>query len=408
MDIKKLAAEQEEYIIACRRHLHRHPELSCQEFETTKFILSELEKMGIPYTTFNGCTGCVAEIKGTQRAGGFRGAKHAPELECGRTVMLRADIDALPINEADHTKSYCSVNPGVMHACGHDCHTAMLLGAARILAAHRDELRGTVKLIFQMGEEIGRKSEVYVKRGALEGVDAIFGMHVWALMEAGTFNFEAGERMACSDRFTLQIEGTAAHASTPWLGRDALLAASACVMALQQISSRQNKAQNSLVISVGMMNGGTGGDILCDHVELVGTVRTFDRKLRENMPERIAQVVKKAAEAWGCTAECEYYFGPSPLINDDEELVQTARGAAEKVMGKDAFAPLRRMTGAEDFSVYMEHVPGIFGYLGARNRAKGFDCAHHHPAFDVDEAILKDGAAIYAQFALDYLSQAAS
>ena len=389
MDIRALAAEQEEYIIACRRHLHSHPELSCEEFETTKFILSELEKAGIPCTTFKGCTGCAAEIKG---------------MPSGKTIMLRADIDALPINEADHTKSCCSVAPGVMHACGHDCHTAMLLGAARILAVHKDELRGTVKLLFQMGEEIGRKSEEYVKRGVLEGVDAIFGMHVWATMEAGTFNFEAGERMACSDRFTLQIEGTSAHASTPWLGRDALLAASACVMALQQIPSRQNKAQNSLVVSVGMMNGGTGGDILCDHVELVGTVRTFDRELRKSMPERIAQVVKKAAEAWGCTAECDYIFGPSPLINDDEELVRLARGAAEKVMGRDAFAPLRKMTGAEDFSVYMEHVPGVIGFLGARNRAKGIDCAHHHPAFDVDEAILKDGAAIYAQFALDALS----
>ncbi|MCR5346424.1 MAG: amidohydrolase [Fretibacterium sp.] len=397
MDIKKLAAEQDEYVIACRRHLHSHPELSCQEFETTKFILSELEKMNIPYVTFDGCTGCVAEINGTQP---------------GRTVMLRADIDALPIDEANRDKNYCSTVPGVMHACGHDCHTAMLLSAAKILAAHRDEFKGTVKLIFQMGEEIGRKSEEYVRRGALEGVDAIFGMHVWALMEAGTFNFEAGERMACSDRFTLLIRGAAANASTPWLGRDALLAASACVMALQQISSRQNKAQNSLVVSVGMMNGGTEGNSLCDCVELVGTVRTFDRGLRKEMPDRIAQIVQKAAEAWGCAAECEYYFGPSPLINDDEELVRTARVAAEKVMGKDAFAPLRKMTGAEDFSVYMEHVPGaagnppkgVFGYLGARNPSKGIDCVHHHPSFDVDEAILKDGTAVYVQFAVDYLN----
>lgn len=389
MNISQLAKEQESYVIECRHFLHAHPELGEHETETTRFIKEQLEEMGIPVQTFEGITGCVGTIQGKKT---------------GKTVMLRADIDALPIQE-NPGKSYCSVTPGVMHACGHDCHTAMLLGAARILSAHREELRGTVKLIFQMAEEIGRKSEEYVKRGALEGVDAIFGMHVWSAMDVGTASFEYGERMACSDRFTIQVRGTAAHGSAPHQGHDAVLAAAAAVMALQSIPSRVNNPLDSLVVTVGMMNGGTKENILADHVELVGTVRAFNREFRKGMPERMEQLVKSVVQAYDCTADCDYYFGPSPLINDHEDLVEIAQGAAQKELGEDSLRHLPKMTGAEDFSVYMEHIPGIYGYLGSRNRDKGIECSHHHPAFDIDESILRHGAAIYAQFAADYLEQ---
>lgn len=387
MNIQQLAREQEEYVIRCRRHLHAHPEVGTKEAETTKFIKTELEAMGIPVQTFDGITGCVGTIEGGQP---------------GKTVMLRADIDALPISEIPG-KSYCSQNPGVMHACGHDCHTAMLLGAAKIISSHRAEFKGTVKLLFQMAEEIGRKSEEYVKRGALEGVDAIFGMHVWSLMDIGTASFESGERMACSDRFTIQIHGTAAHGSAPHQGHDALLASAACVMALQTLPSRINNPLDSLVVTVGMMNGGTKENILCDHVELVGTVRSFNREFRNSMPERIRAIVESVAGGYGCTAECCYEFGPSPLINDDEKLVAIAQGAAKEQVGEDCLRHLDKMTGAEDFSVYMEHIPGVYGYLGFRNPEKGFECVHHHPAFDVDESILHNGTGIYVQFARDYL-----
>lgn len=389
MNIKQLAKEQEAYIIETRRHLHEHPELGEHEVGTTRFLVEQLEGQGIPVQTFDGITGCVATIQGGQP---------------GKTVMLRADIDALPIQELPG-KSYCSQNPGVMHACGHDCHTAMLLGAARILWAHRQELKGTVKLIFQMAEEIGRKSEEYVKRGALEGVDAIFGMHVWPSLDVGTVNFEGGERMACSDRFTIQVKGKLSHGSAPHLGHDAILAAAAAVMALQSIPSRQNDPLNSLVVTVGMMNGGTKENILCDHVELVGTVRAFNRAFRQSMPQRIQKVVEQVVEGYGCTAECDYYFGPSPLINDNEQLNRLAQGAAKKIMGEDSLVPCVKTLGAEDFSVYMEHVPGVYGYLGIRNREKGIECIAHHPSFDVDESVLYLGAGIYAQFAVDYLAE---
>ena len=388
MNVKELAKEQESYVIQCRHYLHSHPELSTKEVNTTRFIKEELEKMGVEVQEFEGITGCVGTIKGDKP---------------GKTVMLRADIDALPITE-NPGKSYCSLNPGVMHACGHDCHTSMLLGAAKILSAHRDEIHGTVKLIFQMAEEIGRKSEEYVKRGALEGVDAIFGMHIWSAVPAGKVNFESGERMACSDRFTIKIHGKSSHGRAPHEGKDAIIAGAAAIQALQTIPSRINNPFNALVVTVGIFNGGTKENIIADQAELTGTVRAFNREFRNSMPEVIKSVVEPVVKGYGCSAEVDYYFGPSPLINDHEDLVQIARGAASKEMGEDALIPLKKMTGAEDFSVYMETVPGVFGYLGCRNEEKGIIAAHHHPAFDVDEDVLYHGTGIYVQFALDYLN----
>lgn len=388
MNVKELAKEQESYVIQCRHYLHSHPELSTKEVNTTRFIKEELEKMGVEVQEFEGITGCVGTIKGDKP---------------GKTVMLRADIDALPITE-NPGKSYCSLNPGVMHACGHDCHTSMLLGAAKILSAHRDEIHGTVKLIFQMAEEIGRKSEEYVKRGALEGVDAIFGMHIWSAVPAGKVNFESGERMGCSDRFTIKIHGKSSHGSAPHEGKDAIIAGAAAIQALQTIPSRINNPFNALVVTVGIFNGGTKENIIADQAELTGTVRAFNREFRNSMPEVIKSVVEPVVKGYGCSAEVDYYFGPSPLINDHEDLVQIARGAASKEMGEDTLIPLKKMTGAEDFSVYMETVPGVFGYLGCRNEEKGIIAAHHHPAFDVDEDVLYHGTGIYVQFALDYLN----
>ena len=213
MDFAQRAQQLRETIVRDRRWIHRHPELSYHEHETTAYLVCRLTRMGIPVQTFGDYTGCIATIQGGQP---------------GRTVLLRADIDALPIQE-ETGLDFASVHPGVMHACGHDCHTAMLLGAARMLMQKRDELCGTVKLIFQMAEEIGRKSEEYVKRGALDNIDAIFGMHVWVHLPVGKCNFEAGPRMACSDRFTIQIHGEASHGSTPFLGKDAMVAAASAV-----------------------------------------------------------------------------------------------------------------------------------------------------------------------------------
>ncbi len=388
MSIHDLALKYEPYVISTRRAIHEHPELGLKEFETTKLIVRELESLGIEVQTFEGITGCVGIIRGGKP---------------GRTVMLRADIDALPMDEADKTKSYCSKVPGVMHACGHDCHTAMLLGAAHILVEKKDELCGTVKLLFQMAEEIAKYSEEYIKRGALRDVDAIFGMHIWNNLSVGEINFEYGERMACSDKFTITIKGEAAHGSTPHLGKDAIAAAANCIMNLQMIPGRINNAQQSMVLTVGMVNGGTKNNIIADHVEIVGGVRAFDNDQRKFVAERIEKIAEESAAVLGCEAECDYFFGCSPVVNRDRALVDLAVKVGREVVGENAQVPLKKMGGAEDFSEYMKETRAVFGYLGSRNEAKGITAPHHSVDFDVDEDVLKDGMEIYARFAMEFL-----
>lgn len=388
ISVKELAHEEKDYIISMRRHFHSHPELGLHEVETTRRIAEELEHMGIEVLRFPDITGCIGIIRGANPGG---------------TVALRADIDALPIQEEDLTKPYASKNPGVMHACGHDCHTAMLLGAARILSAHREEIHGTVKLLFQMAEEIGTESRHYVENGSLKDVDAIFGMHIWALLDAGTVNIQDGERMACSDRFTIRIKGKASHGSEPEEGRDAIVCAAAVVMGLQTLASRRTNPQDTFVLTVGMMNGGTQSNIIAEEVELVGTTRTFNRTFRRTLPDRIRDVAENIGKGYGCTVDCDYFFGPAPLVNDHIQLNDIARRTASSIMGGKALIPMEKEMGAEDFSVYMETIPGVFAFLGGRNQEKGICCVHHHPAFDVDEDVLPDGSAIYAGFAINCL-----
>ena len=391
MDYKALALEQKEYIIGLRRWFHAHPELGTQEIHTTARIVEELRADGIEVETFPDITGCIGTLRGGRP---------------GKTVMLRADIDALPIQEADLTKPYASQNPGVMHACGHDCHTAMLLGAAKILAAHREEIPGTVKFIFQMAEEIGAEARRYVEKDCLNGIDAIFGMHIWTPLPSGRFNMEDGPRMASSDRFTIRIHGQAAHGSAPHQGKDAVLAAAAVVMALQSLVSCANDPQNPFALTTGVMTGGTRNNIIAEEAELLGMACTFDRKFRKTVPDLIRKTACAAAEAYGCTAELDYFFGPAPVINEHHELNEIARNAAKDILGSDALIPMDRQMGAEDFSTYMEHVPGLFGFLGCRNEAKKDTASpHHSTTFDVDEDVLPYGTAITVHFAMDYLNQ---
>lgn len=389
MSMRQLAEAIKPYIIEQRRFLHANPELSKMEVETTKHIVEELQSLGVEVQTFSDITGCVGTIKGASE---------------GPTIMLRADIDALPIQESNEV-AYASKNAGVMHACGHDCHTAMLLGAANLLMAQKDKIAGTIKLLFQMGEEVGTESRRYVERGVLQDVNAIFGMHIWSLLEAGTVNIDDGERMACSDRFTIKVKGTSADIALPEQGADGILAASAIVVALQSLVTRYKTVEDTLVVSVCQMNGGNVVDSLADTVELVGTTRAFNRELREKLPTLIENIATQAASIYGCEVACEYVFGPAPLINEHIPLNELARKAAATVMGEEALVPMIKEMGAEDFSVYLEHVPGVFAFLGARNKEKGICCVHHASNFDVDEDVLPSGSALYAEFALQYLKQ---
>lgn len=389
-NIKELSEKYNDYIIGERRHFHSMPELSLEEVDTTADIVAHLKEIdGIEVETYEGVTGCVGILKGAKP---------------GKTVMLRADIDALPVLEKTGL-DFASQTPGKMHACGHDCHIAMQLGAAKMLSEIRDELSGTVKFFFQPAEEVALGALRYIEKGLMKGVDAVFGMHIWSQVESPRFNVESGPRMASCDSFTLTVKGKAAHGSAPHLGSDAIVAAAATIMNLQSICSRSNDPLNALVVSVGTFDGGQRFNIIADKVSMDGTVRTFNRAFRATVEERIRDIAEHTAACYGCTAQLHYNYMCNAVINDSAELVNIAQNAAVKLFGDDILVGFEKLTGSEDFSFLMDEVPGIYGFLGARSdKVPGSELSNHHECFTVDEDALHHGAAIAAQFAYDVLN----
>ena len=389
MNIREQAEKYNDYIIGQRRYFHRHPELSFEERETTAAIKRELEAMGIAVETFPDYYGLIGTIEGA---------------EIGPVVMLRADIDALPSHEKTGLP-FASENDGLMHACGHDAHIAMLLGAARILCDMKSELRGTVKLLFQSAEESCHGAEYYVEKGCLDGVDAIFGMHIWGTLQAPLLNLEAGGRMASCDNFKITVRGTSSHGSAPHLGHDAIVAAASVVMNLQTFVSRTNDPLNTLVVSIGTVHGGQRFNIIANQVILEGTVRTYSRELRAEIDKKLGNIISHTAEALGCSAEFEYSRFPGPIINEHEDINNIARNAAVKLYGEEILTDMPKLTGSEDFAYFMEKVPGFYGYIGALNPTLGITYSNHSDKFTVDEDALRHGAALYAQFAADYIEE---
>ena len=389
MDIRALAEKYEGYIIEQRRWFHAHPELSWEEFGTTDHIQEELEKMGLEVHRFEGRPGCTAMIYGGKAVPG------------AKTVALRADIDALPVEEKTGLP-FASENPGVMHACGHDNHMAMLLGAAKILCEVKDELEGNVKLLFQAAEETCFGAEYYVQQGVLDGVDAIYGQHIWAGLEAPYLNVQPGVRMASCDNFTITVEGSSTHGSTPHLGTDAIVAAASIIMNIQTIVSRNNDPLNALVVSIGEIHGGQRFNILANKVVMEGTCRTHSRERRGKIEPLLRRICEDTAAAFGAKAELKYDAFPSPVINDHDDLNQIAHDAAVKLYGEEGIKEMPRVMGSEDFAYFMDVVPGIFGFLGSRDAEH--QASNHNDCYDVPEDVLKRGAAMHAQFAADYLS----
>ncbi|HIY81924.1 MAG TPA: amidohydrolase [Firmicutes bacterium] len=389
MDIRALAEKYEGYIIEQRRWFHAHPELSWEEFGTTDHIQEELEKMGLEVHRFEGRPGCTAMIYGGKAVPG------------AKTVALRADIDALPVEEKTGLP-FASENPGVMHACGHDNHMAMLLGAAKILCEVKDELEGNVKLLFQAAEETCFGAEYYVQQGVLNGVDAIYGQHIWAGLEAPYLNVQPGVRMASCDNFTITVEGSSTHGSTPHLGTDAIVAAASIIMNIQTIVSRNNDPLNALVVSIGEIHGGQRFNILANKVVMEGTCRTHSREMRGKIEPLLRRICEDTAAAFGAKAELKYDAFPSPVINDHDDLNQIAHDAAVKLYGEEGIKEMPRVMGSEDFAYFMDVVPGIFGFLGSRDAEH--QASNHNDCYDVPEDVLKRGAAMHAQFAADYLS----
>lgn len=380
--IRQLAAKYAPDLINIRHHLHAHPELSYQEFETSKFVQDELTRIGIPFQVMAD-TGVVGLIRSAN-----------PDR---RIVALRADMDALPITEQNEV-SYKSQNNGVMHACGHDVHTTILLGAARILHELRDQWQGTVKLIFQPGEEKNPGgASLMIREGVLENPkpQAIFGLHVHPGLEVGKLSFRGGMVMASADEIYITIKGKGGHAAAPHLTVDTLLVASHLVIALQQIISRNRNPLSPSVLSITSIQGGHTTNVIPSEVKLMGTFRAMDEEWRFHAHELIRRTAIGLVESMGAGIDLHIDVG-YPTVQNDEKLNVLARAEAEQYMGKTQVEETEVRMGAEDFGYYTRQIPGCFYRLGVMNVEKGITSGVHTPTFDIDESALEIGAGMMA------------
>jgi amidohydrolase len=394
-EIKAAAEAIAASVVATRRDLHQHPELSNREERTGRLVAERLKALGLEVRYPVARNGTVAVLRGARP---------------GRVVALRADMDALPVDEKNDLP-YKSQNPGVMHACGHDAHTAMLLGAASVLAQLKDRLPGTVVFLFQPAEEGAPEGEdggarLMVKEGALDDpkVDAVFGLHVGLGMELGSVGWTAGPILASSDTFTIEVAGKRAHGAQPHLGTDPIPVAAGLVQALQLIVSRETDAQNPKVLTIGAIHGGTRFNIIADKVRMDGTLRSLDPALRADIKARMARVVRSVAEAGGTTATLRFLGDGNPPTLNDAALARASLPALTRVFGKGALEIPPRMV-AEDFPSYTEKIPGLFVILGTLNPARGIVSGNHTESFDIDEAALPLGVRTLATLAFDYLAR---
>ena len=388
MDIKALSLQAEEYILDRRRYYQSCPELTGQETETRSALHKDLEALGITdIVDTENCFGVYATIHGGKP---------------GKTVALRADIDGLPVKE-ETGLPYASKNEGKMHACGHDTHIAMLLGAAKILNEHREELCGNVRIIFQPAEENCSGAYKMIAAGAIDGVDAIYGAHIWGDFDAPYISLDSGPRMALADLFEIEVEGVSAHGSAPHLGIDAITCAVQIYSNLQQYVSRMNDPLAPLVMTIGTINGGTRFNVIPNKVVMSGSVRAYAN--REKHFEYLTRIIENTGASLGCSARLVWHPTIGPVINDCEELNVLARNAAEALFGPGCLREMKENLGSEDFAAYREKIPGVFAFIGSRNPEKGITYTNHHEKFTVDESVLKNGTALMAQFAVDFLSK---
>lgn len=376
--IKQKAEQYFPEVQAIRHHIHSHPELSFQEFETSKFIAGKLKEWGIEHTAGVAGTGVVGLIKGKN-----------PEKRC---IALRADMDALPILEAN-TVNYKSQNNGVMHACGHDVHSSCLLGAARILNDLRDEWEGTVKLIFQPGEEKHPGgASLMIKAGVLENPkpEAIFALHVYPHLPVGTTGFRAGQYMASADEIYITIEGKGGHAALPQQTVDPIAIAAQVITGLQQVISRKGNPLIPSVLTFGKIAGGFATNVIPDTVEILGTFRTMDEKWRYEAHKWIKDFTEQTCAAYGAKATIEIPAGYPSLFNDPA-LTAKAEGWAKEFVGAENVHTLDMRMAGEDFSFYTHHVPGCFFRIGTNKDNTDFLAPVHNAHFDINEEALKVG-----------------
>ena len=393
MGIKAYIQEERDYLIGLRRYFHAHPEASLEEYETAKKIEEELDKSGIPHKRV-GDTGVYAWIDGT----GPEGAKGQ------RTMALRADTDALRMEDLKEGVPYRSQKEGLCHACGHDAHTAMLLTAAKVLQAKKNEFSGQIRLFFQQAEEIGAGARQFVAAGLMEGVDRVYGSHVCSSLPAGTISLTPGPRNASCDYFRIRITGKGAHVSTPHLGVDALYIASQIVVNLQSIVARRTDPLDTVVVGVGKLTAGTAYNIVAEQAELEGTTRCFSPETRERTNRRVRETAEELCRLYDAEAEVEFKDFAAPLINDSTAAAEATR-VAEEIYGADRIIhDQQKALGADDFADYLAKAKGIYGFIGTGNPADPKTLsAHHHGLFDLDEESLLGGCNLYVDYALAYL-----
>ncbi|HHH37576.1 MAG TPA: amidohydrolase [Epsilonproteobacteria bacterium] len=376
-------------VIDIRHDLHAHPELSGQEEHTKYLVKGILEMQGYTIREFDDHYGLIADWVIDEKA---------------QWVAIRADMDALPITEQTE-EPYSSKTEGVMHACGHDSHTAIAVGSAIALAEKRDRLPGNIRFIFQPSEESKEGGSLQmIEGGALEGIDAIFGLHAYPYLTTGQIGYKYGVMLASADIFTIEIFGKSAHGARPHEGVDAILVTAMAVNSINHIVSRRIDPLHPAVITMGTIEGGKAGNIICDHVVVQGTVRTINEAVRKSIPDMIEEAIKGICKSMGATYNFSYVYGQPELINDNA-MVDILKGEAEKIIGPENCIDLiDPVMGGEDFSEYLQIVPGAFFRLGTCNTEKNTCVPQHNSRFNVDDDALKYGMKILSASALEFLS----
>jgi amidohydrolase len=375
-----------EEVIGWRRHLHQYPERSFHEERTARFIVDTLESFGGLELSRPTATSVVARLVGS-----------AP----GPVLAIRADIDALPIEERN-THDFVSRTPGTMHACGHDGHTAMLLGAVKVLLAQRANIAGEIRFVFQHAEELNPGgAEELVNAGVMDGVDMVIGAHLWSPLDVGKVGVKSGPLMAAPDIIRITITGSGGHGAIPQQTVDPIAVAAQVITNLQHIISRNVDPFQPAVVSITRIAGGTTHNVIPGSVELEGTVRTFDKDLRAKMAAMIERILAGVTSAHGASYTLEYELGYRPVVND-ERAADLLRRAVTRALGADALVEATPSMVGEDFSAYLQRVPGAFFYVGARCEERGIVQPHHHECFDVDERALDNATRIFVAAALEF------
>ncbi|MFC5703877.1 M20 family metallopeptidase [Cohnella faecalis] len=383
-EIMDAAKKLEPRLIAFRRDLHENPELSLEETETAAKVAAFLRSIGLSPKLEVGGHGVIADVVGSTP---------------GPTIALRADMDALPIME-ETGLPFASNRPGIMHACGHDAHTAIVLGAASILVERKERLAGTVRLLFQGAEEINAGAKAMIRDGALDGVDEIYGLHNLPTLAVGMAATRKGPLMGSVDRIELTLEGRGAHGAIPDQGADPIVAAAAVISGLQTIVSREVSPFSPVVVTIGSIHAGQANNVIPHRAEMTGTVRAFDPAVRRQLPDRLRRIAVRIAEAHRCEAELRYIEQVPVLVSEDGCLAHAQR-TIDWLLGAERHAEAAPTLAGEDFSVYLESVPGCFFWLGSGPSDRAEDAyGLHHPKFDIQEEALAVGSAALASIAL--------